>query len=77
MECNAVIDSQYSRGETIASNPVPAEIKDDLLEEYICKALLLTGGNIIPDYLQDCHWMKMLEKVTVKLKMLLAKINHA
>ena len=55
MECNAVIDSQYSRGETIASNPVPAEIKDDLLEEYICKALLLTGGNIIPDYLQDCH----------------------
>ena len=55
MECNAVIDSQYSRGETIASNPVPAEIKDDLLEEYICKALLLTGGNVIPDYLQDCH----------------------
>ena len=55
MECNAVIDSQYSRGETIASNPVPAEIKDDVLEEYICKALLRTGKNVIPDDLQDCH----------------------
>ena len=55
MECNAVIDSQYSRGETIASNPVPAEIKDDVLEEYICKGLLQTGKNVIPDDLQDCH----------------------
>lgn len=77
MECNAIIDSQYSWGETIASNLVPAEIKDDVLEEYICKALSLTGENVIPDDLQDCHSMKMLEKVTVTLKMLLAKINHA
>ena len=41
LECTAVIDSQYSRREATASNPVPANTKD-VLEENICKSSLLT-----------------------------------
>ena len=43
LERNAVTNSQYSRWETIEMNPVPAEIRQDVLENSICKALSLTG----------------------------------
>ena len=55
LERNAVTNSQYSRRETIELNPVPAEIREDVLEDSICKALSLTGVNVVPEDLQACH----------------------
>ena len=54
LEHNAVTNSQYSRQETIELNPVPAEIHD-VLEDGICKALSLTGVNLVPEDLEVCH----------------------
>ena len=42
MEHNAVTNLQYSRKETTELNSVPADIKEDVLEETIFKALSLT-----------------------------------
>ena len=58
MERNTVTNSQYSRRETIELNPVPAEIHEDVLEDSICKALSLTGVNVVPEDLQPYHPMK-------------------
>ena len=68
MEHNAVTNSQYSRLETIELSPVPAEIREDILEESICKALSLTGVNVVPEDLHACHRMKSLDRVIVKFK---------
>ena len=63
-EHNAVTNSQYSRQGTIELNPVPAEIHEDVLEDSICKALSLTGINVVPEDLQACHRMKRLDRVS-------------
>ena len=68
MERNAVTNSQYSRRETIELNPVPAEIHEDVLEGSICKALSLTGFNVVPEDLHACHRMKRSDRVIVKFK---------
>ena len=68
LEHNVVTNSQYSRRETIELNSVPAEIHEDDLEESICKALSLTGVNVVPDDLHACHRMKRLDRVIVKFK---------
>ena len=68
LEHNAVTNSQYSRRETIELNPVPAEIYEDVLEESICRALSLTGVNVVPEDLHSCHHMKRLDRVKVKFK---------
>ena len=68
LEHNAITDSQYSRRETIELNPFPAEIHEDVLEDSICKALSLTGVNIVPEDLQACHRMKRSDRVIVKFK---------
>ena len=68
MERNAVTDSQYSRRETIELNPAPAEIHEDVLEESICKALSLTGVNVVPEDLRACHRMKRSDRVIVKFR---------
>ena len=47
--CNTVTNSQYSRQDAIELNHVPVEIHADVLEEGICKALSLTGVNIVPE----------------------------
>ena len=49
-------------------NPVPAEIHQDVLEDSICKALSLTGVNVVPEDLQACHRMKRSDRVIVKFK---------
>ena len=49
-------------------NPVPAEINDNVLEDSICKALSLTGVNVVPVDLQACHQMKRSDRVIVKFK---------
>ena len=63
LERNAVTNSQYSRRETTELNPVPAEIHEDVLEDSICKALSLTGVNVVPEDLQACHRMKRSEEL--------------
>ena len=68
MQRNAVTNSQYSRRETTELNPVPAEIHEDILEDSICKALSLTGVNVVPEDLQACHRMKRSDRVIVKFK---------
>ena len=68
LERNAVTNSQYSRRETIELNPVPADITEDVLEENICKALSLTGVNIVLNDLHTCHRMKRTDRVIVKFK---------
>ena len=68
MERNAVTNSQYSRRETIELNPIPAEIHEDVLEESICKALSLTGFNVVPEDLHAYHRMKRSDRVIVKFK---------
>ena len=61
-------NSQYSRRETIELNPVPADITEYFLEENICKALSLTGVNVVPNDLHACHRMKRTDRVIVKFK---------
>ena len=68
MERNAVASSQYSRRETIELNPVPVDITEDALEENVCKALSLTGVNVVPNNLHACHRMKRSDKIIVKFK---------
>ena len=59
---------QYDRRETIELNPVFADITEDVLEENICKALSLTGVNVVPNDLHACHRMKRTDRVIVKFK---------
>ena len=68
LERNAVTNSQYSRRETIELNPLPAEIHEDVLEEIFCKALSLTGVNVVPEDLHACDRMKGSDRVIVKFK---------
>ena len=65
---NAVTNSQWKRRETIELNPVPAEIHEDVLDDSICKALSLTGVNVVLEDLQACHRMKRSDRVIVKFK---------
>ena len=43
---------------SIEVSPVPISISDEKLEDNSCKALSLTGHQVIPDYLQACHRLK-------------------
>ena len=63
-----MINSQYSRRETIELNPVLADVTEDVLEENICNAFSLTGVNIVLNDLHACHQMKRSDRVTVKFK---------
>ena len=61
-------NSQYSSREAIELNPVSADITEDVLEENICKALSLTGVNVVPNDLHARHRMKRTDRVIVKFK---------
>ena len=47
---------------------MPADITEDVLEENICKALSLTGVNVVPNDLHSCHQMKRTDRVVIKFK---------
>ena len=55
LERNAVNSAQYHQLKLIEINPVPASISGEKLEDNICKALSLTGHQVIPDDFQACH----------------------
>ena len=47
---------------------MPSDITEDVLEENICKALSLTGVNVVPNDLHACHRLKRTDRVIVKFK---------
>ena len=54
--------------ETTKLNPVPAELLGNVLEASACKALSLTGVNVIPKDLHACHQMKRSDRIIIKFK---------
>ena len=46
---------------------MPVDITEDVLEENICKALSLTGVNVVPNDLHPCDQMKKTDRVILKL----------
>ena len=68
LERNVLNASQYHRREIIEINPVPEDIQDNVLEATVCRALSLTGHNVIPADLQACHRMRRKSHVVVKFK---------
>ena len=59
---------QLERNAVIELNPVPAETHEDVLQESICKALSLTGVNLVSEDLKACHPMKRSGRVIVKFE---------
>ena len=47
---------------------MPTDFTEDVSEENICKALCLTGVNVVPDDLHACYRMKRLDRAKVKFK---------
>ena len=47
---------------------MPADITEDILEENICKALSLTGLNVVSNDLHACHRRKRTDRVIAKFK---------
>ena len=47
---------------------MPQDIHNKVLEDTICKALLLTGEEVVPKDLHVCHRMSNHDRVIVKLK---------
>ena len=48
-------EEKRRRRETMELNPVPQDIRDNVLEGTICKFLLLTGQEVVPKDLHPCH----------------------
>ena len=61
-------NAQNHRKETLELNPMPQDIHNKVLEDTICKALLLTGQEVVPKDLHVCHRMSNHDRVIVKLK---------
>ena len=68
LEKKAVSNAQYHRRGTLELNPVPQDIHDNVLEDTICKALPLTGQEVVPEDLHACHRMSNRDRVIVKFK---------
>ena len=68
LEHNPATNFQYSRRKTIELNPMSVEIHDDVLEESVCKVLLLTGVNIVPEDLHVYQCIKRSSSVIIKFK---------
>ena len=68
LEKNAVSNTHYHRKETLVLNPVPQDIHDNVLEDIICKALSLTGQEVVPEDLHASHRMSNRDRVIVKFK---------
>ena len=68
LESNTINNAQYCCCESLAINPVPVSIEDDILESSICKALFLTSHEVKPDDLQACHHLKKKDNVIVNFK---------
>ena len=45
-----------------------SDIAEDVLEQYVCQALSLTGISVERDDLQACHRMRKKDRVIIKFK---------
>ena len=52
---------------------MPNDITEDVLEDNICKALSLTGVNVIPNAVNAGHWMKSFRQSYSQIQMLQVK----
>ena len=68
LECNNLNNAQYTRRETLETNPVPSDIADDVLKQPVCQASSLTGIPVEPDDLQACHCMRKKDRTIIKFK---------
>ena len=68
LERNNFNNAQYTRRETLEINLVPSDFADDVLEQYVCQALSLTGISAEPDDLQACHSMRKKDRAIRKFK---------
>ena len=68
LETNAASNAQYHRRETLELNPVPQDIYDNVLEDTIYKALLVTVQEALVEDLHACHQMSNCDRVIVKFK---------
>ena len=68
LEKNAAGNAQYHRREALELNPVPQDIHDNVLEDTIYKALLLTVQEAVVEDLHACHQMSNRDRVIVKFK---------
>ena len=68
LEHNNLNNTQYNRRETLEINPVPSDIVDDVLEQFVCPELSLTGISVEPNDLQACHHMRKKDCIILKFK---------
>ena len=70
LERNAVNNTQYYRRECIEVNPVvPRDIGDKVLEESACKAISLSGNEVVaPNDLHACYQLKNKDRVILRFK---------
>ena len=68
LERNNLNNAQFNRRETLEINPVPSDIADDVLEQFVCQTLSLTGISVEPDDLQACHRMRKKDQFIIKFK---------
>ena len=68
LEHNNLNNTQYHRRETLEINPVPSDIVDDVLEQFVYPELSLTGISVEPNDLQACHHMRKKDCIILKFK---------
>ena len=68
LEKKSVSNARCHRRKTLELNPVPQDIRNNILEYTIFKALLLTDQEIVPEYLHAFHRMSNRDRVIVKFK---------
>ena len=61
-------NAQYHTRKTLELNPLSQDIHNNVLEDAICKALSLTGQEVVPEDLYACHRMTNRDRVIVKFK---------
>ena len=61
-------NAQYHRRETMELSTMPQDIHDNVLDDTICKALSLTGQEIVPEDIHACHRMSNRDRIIVRFK---------
>ena len=65
---SAANNAQYYRRESPEVNLIPRDIGDNVLEETVRGAISLTGHEVTPDDLHQCHRMKNKARVILKFQ---------
>ena len=48
-------NAQYSRRECLETSRIPASVRDNDLEDFVCKAITKTGVEVSDKDIEDCH----------------------